>query len=125
MAGLPLLTVFTVLVAVRLAQGRRPPCACFGRLSTRSVGAGTIVRNVVLIGLRQVSLMGSVSYLADEKMPRFAASRRSGRTTACAATIFAGMPPIGASPIAVARVPSATTSPVRGTTCGSLKPDVT
>ena len=39
-----LLTVFTVLVAVRLAQGRRPPCACFGRLSTRSIGAGTILR---------------------------------------------------------------------------------
>jgi uncharacterized membrane protein YphA (DoxX/SURF4 family) len=50
-----LLTAFTVLVAVRLAQGRRPPCACFGRLSTRSIGAGTIVRNVVLIGLAVVA----------------------------------------------------------------------
>ncbi len=46
-----LLATFTVLVAVRLSQGRRPPCACFGRLATRSIGPGTIVRNLVLIAL--------------------------------------------------------------------------
>jgi hypothetical protein len=46
-----LLAVFTVLLAVRLAQGRRPPCACFGRLSTRPVGPGSIVRNLILIAL--------------------------------------------------------------------------
>jgi hypothetical protein len=50
-----LITVFTVLVGVRLAQGRRPPCACFGRLSTRSIGPGTLVRNAVLIALAVIA----------------------------------------------------------------------
>ena len=35
----------------RLAEGRRPPCACFGALSRRPVGPGSVVRNVVLIAL--------------------------------------------------------------------------
>jgi uncharacterized membrane protein YphA (DoxX/SURF4 family) len=50
-----LIAVFTVLVGVRLAQGRRPPCACFGRLSNRSIGPGTLVRNAALIGLAVVA----------------------------------------------------------------------
>ena len=44
-----LLTVFTVLLVIRLAQGRRPPCACFGRWSARPIGPGSVARNVVLI----------------------------------------------------------------------------
>lgn len=44
-----LLGAFTALVAVRLAQGRRPPCACFGGRSTRPIGAWTIVRNVAMV----------------------------------------------------------------------------
>ena len=50
-----LIAVFTVLVGVRLAQGRRPPCACFGRFSARSIGPGTLVRNAVLIALAVVA----------------------------------------------------------------------
>jgi hypothetical protein len=50
-----LVAVFTVLLAVRLAQGRRPPCACFGRLSTRPIGPGSIVRNLILIALALVA----------------------------------------------------------------------
>lgn len=46
-----LIGVFTVLIGIRLAQGRHPPCACFGRLSGRPIGPGTLVRNGVLIGL--------------------------------------------------------------------------
>jgi hypothetical protein len=46
-----LLTVFTGLLVVRVAEGRRVPCACFGRRSARPVGAGAIARNVVLIAL--------------------------------------------------------------------------
>ena len=30
-----LLLAFTALIALRLRQGRRPPCACFGAWSTR------------------------------------------------------------------------------------------
>ena len=50
-----LLVGFTVLLIVRLAQGRRPPCACFGSRSTRPIGPGTVVRNVVLIALALVA----------------------------------------------------------------------
>jgi uncharacterized membrane protein YphA (DoxX/SURF4 family) len=46
-----LLGAFTVLLVLRLAQGRRPPCACFGAWSTRPVGFGSVARNVVLIAL--------------------------------------------------------------------------
>ena len=50
-----LLASFTSLLAWRLAQGVRPPCACFGRLSTRPVGPRTLVRNAVLIALAVVA----------------------------------------------------------------------
>jgi len=40
LAAAAMLLVFTVLLVVRLAQGRRPPCACFGAWSTRPVGPG-------------------------------------------------------------------------------------
>lgn len=46
-----LLIVFTVLIGLRLADGSRPPCACFGIRSTRPLGHLDLVRNVVLIGL--------------------------------------------------------------------------
>jgi uncharacterized membrane protein YphA (DoxX/SURF4 family) len=52
-----LLGAFTVLIGVRLAQGRRPPCACFGRLSGRRIGPGTLVRNGVLIALGVVAAL--------------------------------------------------------------------
>jgi hypothetical protein len=55
LAAAALLTVFTVLLVVRLVQGRRPPCACFGALSTRPVGPGSVVRNVVLIALALIA----------------------------------------------------------------------
>ena len=41
--------VFTGLLLVRLAQGRRPPCACFGSLSSKPIGPGHVARNVVFI----------------------------------------------------------------------------
>ncbi len=50
-----MLTVFTGLLAVRVAEGRRVPCACFGRRSTRPVGAAAIVRNALLIALALVA----------------------------------------------------------------------
>ena len=46
-----LLVAFTVLILVRLRQGRRPPCACFGAWSTRPIGWRDVVRNVVLLAL--------------------------------------------------------------------------
>lgn len=46
-----LLTAFTVLLVVRLAQGRRPPCACFGSLTPKPIGVASVARNVVFIAV--------------------------------------------------------------------------
>lgn len=43
--------VFTALLVLRLAQGKRPPCACFGSLSSKPIGPGHLLRNAVFIGL--------------------------------------------------------------------------
>ncbi len=43
--------LFTALVGVRIAQGRRPPCACFGSLSSTPIGPGHLLRNVAFIAL--------------------------------------------------------------------------
>ena len=51
LAAAVMLGAFTLLLVLRLAQGRRPPCACFGAWSTRPVGPGSVARNVVLIAL--------------------------------------------------------------------------
>ena len=44
-----LFVAFTALLVLRLAQGRRPPCACFGSLSSKPIGPGHLVRNAVFI----------------------------------------------------------------------------
>jgi len=46
-----LFAAFTVLLVVRLAQGKRPPCACFGSLSPSPIGPLHVARNVVFIAL--------------------------------------------------------------------------
>lgn len=56
LAALVLLGGFTVLVAAQVARGRRVPCACFGQLSRRPIGPGTVVRNVVLVALAAVGV---------------------------------------------------------------------
>jgi uncharacterized membrane protein YphA (DoxX/SURF4 family) len=43
--------MFTVLLIVRLVQGRREPCACFGSLSQSPIGIGHVVRNLVFVSL--------------------------------------------------------------------------
>lgn len=58
-ASLLLLLGFTVLVAVAVARGRRPACHCFGRASVEPVGRGTVVRDLVLVGLAAVVLLGA------------------------------------------------------------------
>lgn len=50
-----LLIVFTGLILVRLSQGKRPPCACFGAWSAKPIGAGHVVRNVALLGAAVVA----------------------------------------------------------------------
>jgi hypothetical protein len=48
---LVLLAAFTALIGLRLAQGRRPACACFGAWSSSPIGAGHVIRNVALMAL--------------------------------------------------------------------------
>lgn len=48
-AAVGLFAVFTGLLALRLARGQRPPCACFGSLSSRPIGAGHVARNLAFI----------------------------------------------------------------------------
>jgi uncharacterized membrane protein YphA (DoxX/SURF4 family) len=46
-----LLLAFTALLALRLSQGRRPPCACFGAWSTKPISWLDVVRNAVFLAL--------------------------------------------------------------------------
>lgn len=46
-----LFAAFTGLLALRLAQGQRPPCACFGSLSSKPIGPGHLIRNALFVGL--------------------------------------------------------------------------
>ncbi|MBI5088224.1 MAG: hypothetical protein HZB15_05015 [Actinobacteria bacterium] len=43
--ALATLAVFTGVLLRSLAQGRRPPCACFGAWSARPLGWGHVARN--------------------------------------------------------------------------------
>jgi uncharacterized membrane protein YphA (DoxX/SURF4 family) len=53
-----LLAMFTLLLAVRLSQGKRPPCACFGGLSSKPISWLSIARNAVFIALALVVALG-------------------------------------------------------------------
>lgn len=46
-----MVVAFTALLVVRLLQGRRPPCACFGALSSKPIGWGNVARNAAFLSL--------------------------------------------------------------------------
>ena len=50
-----MLVAFTVVIGLRLLDGSRPPCACFGSRSTRPLGAYHVVRNLVLLALAVIA----------------------------------------------------------------------
>lgn len=54
-----LLVVFTGLLLLRLADGSRTPCPCFGARSNRPLGAVDVFRNVLLLALVLVTLIGA------------------------------------------------------------------
>ncbi len=54
--ALAVLVAFTVLIVRRLAEGRHPPCACFGTWSARPLGWGHVARNVGFMALGVVAL---------------------------------------------------------------------
>jgi hypothetical protein len=41
---------------VQLAQGRRPPCACFGGRTARPIGPLTVVRNAAFLAVAVVAI---------------------------------------------------------------------
>ncbi len=55
--ALAVLVAFTGFLARRLADGARPPCACFGARSNRPLGAGHVVRNAGFIALAVVAVI--------------------------------------------------------------------
>lgn len=52
------LVAFTTLLVVRLSQGRRPPCACFGGLSSKPISWTSVARNAVFIALAAFIALG-------------------------------------------------------------------
>ncbi len=54
--ALGMLVVFTGLLVLRLAQGKHPPCACFGSWSARPLGWRHLARNAVLIAIAVIAI---------------------------------------------------------------------
>jgi uncharacterized membrane protein YphA (DoxX/SURF4 family) len=54
-AGMVLMTTFTVFLLIKWDERRGEPCNCFGVLSKRPASAWTIVRNLALIVLALVA----------------------------------------------------------------------
>lgn len=52
-----LFVAFTALLGLRLAQGKRPPCACFGSLSSKPIGPGHLARNAAFIVIALLATM--------------------------------------------------------------------
>lgn len=52
------LVAFTAALARLLLRGQHPVCACFGAWSSAPVGPRSIVRNVALIALGAVAVLG-------------------------------------------------------------------
>jgi len=57
LAALGILVVFTALLVVRLSEGKRPPCACFGAWSAKPLGPGHLARNAALIAVAGLALI--------------------------------------------------------------------
>jgi uncharacterized membrane protein YphA (DoxX/SURF4 family) len=52
-----LVLAFTALLVTRIAQGRRPPCACFGNLRPRPIGWSDVARNMVFVAVGVVAAL--------------------------------------------------------------------
>lgn len=58
LAAMAMLVAFSMLILHRLAQGDRPPCACFGAWSARPLSWVDLARNGGLLILGAVVLVG-------------------------------------------------------------------
>ena len=59
-AGVLLLTVFTVMLLIRLSDAERQPCACFGSTSKRPISWLDVLRNVILIAVLIAAAVSAV-----------------------------------------------------------------
>jgi hypothetical protein len=53
------LVVFTVVIVRRLLDGSRPPCACFGSRSNKPLGRRHVVRNLGLLAVAVLAVVGT------------------------------------------------------------------
>ena len=53
------LLAFTVVIILRLRDGSRPPCACFGSRSKRPLGRRQVARNVILLAVALIAVAGA------------------------------------------------------------------
>jgi hypothetical protein len=58
-AAIILLILFSALIARRLLDGSRPPCACFGARSSRRLGLVDLGRNFGLLALASLAAIWS------------------------------------------------------------------
>lgn len=56
--ALAMLLAFTTLLVLRLKQGKRPPCACFGSWSAKPLGWRHLARNAALAAVAVVAIVG-------------------------------------------------------------------
>lgn len=64
LAAVALLAVFTLAIGAAVARGDDAECHCFGNVSSRPVGAGTLARNVGLLALAGVVAVGGAGVSA-------------------------------------------------------------
>ena len=57
-AAIGLTVGFSALIVLRLSQGRRPVCACFGAWSAKPIGPRHLYRNASMVALGVVALFG-------------------------------------------------------------------
>lgn len=55
-AAIVLLVAFTALLALRISQGRRPSCACFGAWSASPIGPKHLARNGALLAIAVLAI---------------------------------------------------------------------
>jgi hypothetical protein len=76
--------VFTAAVAAALVRGEKPECNCFGALTSRRAGAGTLVRNGLLgLGAGACAIAGP-----GESIPHALAGVSAGAVAAVVALLL-------------------------------------
>jgi len=70
LASMALLLLFTTAITINLARGRRIECNCFGQIGRSRIGWPTVARNVGLIILAALIVVGANGYVAMDGLWR-------------------------------------------------------